>query len=154
MVECLRQQLQDRYADLAFDFHEVGISEWEDRVARKVIVPVTLSGHMIRHGVHGDLKHMSVPCYVSVSGEFMTPFLVFSQVNDSAIETLKTEGFRMGVNLILARRQKPYMTAALFQQYITTVLTPFINRGWTNDQLAGKRVDLVPFSGRALPYPA
>jgi hypothetical protein len=42
----------------------------------------------------------------------------------------------MGVDLILERRQKPYLTAALFQQYITTVLIPFINWVRTNDQLA------------------
>jgi hypothetical protein len=44
----------------------------------------------------------------------------------------------MGVDLILGHRQKPYLTAALFQQYGTTVLIPFIGRARTNDQLAGK----------------
>jgi hypothetical protein len=73
----------------------------------------------------------------------MTPFMVSSQVHDSVIERLKTEGFRMGVGLILERRQKPYMTAALFQQYVITVLIPFINRIRTNDQLAGKPAILL-----------
>jgi hypothetical protein len=41
-------------------------------------------------------------------------------------------------DLILERRQKPCMTAALFQQYVTTALIPFIHRVRTNDQLAGK----------------
>jgi hypothetical protein len=35
------------------------------------------------------------------------------------------------------------MTAALFQQYVTTVLIPFINRVRTNDQLAGKPAILL-----------
>jgi hypothetical protein len=73
----------------------------------------------------------------------MTPFMLSSQVNDSVIERLKPERFRMGVDLILERRQKPYMTAALFHQYVTTVLIPFINRGGTNDQLAGKPAILL-----------
>jgi hypothetical protein len=59
----------------------------------------------------------------------MTPFIVSSQVNDSVIERLKTEGFRMGVDLILERRQQPYLTAALFQQYVTTVLITFSDFG-------------------------
>jgi hypothetical protein len=42
--------------------------------------------------------------------------MVSSQVNDLVVERLKTEEFRMGVDLILERRQKPYMSAALFQQ--------------------------------------
>jgi hypothetical protein len=66
----------------------------------------------------------------------MTPFMVSSQVNDSVIERLKTERFRMGVDLILERRQKPDMSAALFQQYTTTVQIPFMNRLQTNDQFA------------------
>jgi hypothetical protein len=58
----------------------------------------------------------------------------------------------MGVDLILERRHNPYMTAALFQQYVTTVLVPFINRVRTNDQLAGKPaillMDNCPFHTR------
>jgi hypothetical protein len=49
----------------------------------------------------------------------------------------------MGVDVILERQQKPYMTAALFQQSVPTVLIPFINRVWTNDQLAGKPAILL-----------
>jgi hypothetical protein len=68
----------------------------------------------------------------------MTPFILSSQVNYSVIERLKTEGFRMGVDLILEDRQKPDTSAALFQQYIITVLILFINILRTNDQFAGK----------------
>jgi hypothetical protein len=60
MGECLRQPVQDCCADLVFNLDEVGISEWEDRVARKVIVPVSMSGETIHHGVHRNLKHISV----------------------------------------------------------------------------------------------
>jgi hypothetical protein len=49
----------------------------------------------------------------------------------------------MGVDLILEQRQKPYMSATLFQQYITTVLIPFIDRVRTNDQFAGKPAILL-----------
>jgi hypothetical protein len=73
----------------------------------------------------------------------MTPFMVSSQVNDSVIEILKTGGFRRGVDLILERWEKPYVSAALFQQYRTTVLIPFINWVWTNDQLEGKPAILL-----------
>jgi hypothetical protein len=83
---CLRQHVLDCCADLVFHFDEVGISEWEDRVARKVVVPVSVSGQTIHHGVHRNLKGISLVCCVSASGESMTPFLVSSQVNDSAIE--------------------------------------------------------------------
>jgi hypothetical protein len=104
--------------------------------------PVSVSEQMIHHGVHRTLKHISVVCCGVASGESMTPFMVSSQVNDSVIERLKTEGLRMGVDMILERWQKSHRTAALFQQYATTVLIPFINRVRTNDQLAGERAIL------------
>jgi hypothetical protein len=134
MVECLRQHVPDCCADLVFNFDEIGISEWENRVAPKVIVPVSMSGQTIHHGVHRNLKHLSVVCCVSGSGESLTPFMVASQVHDSVIERLKIDGFLMEVELILEHRQKPYMCAAQFQQYITTVLTSFINKLWVNEQ--------------------
>jgi hypothetical protein len=68
----------------------------------------------------------------------MRAFMVSSQARDSVIDRLKTEPFGMRVDLILERRQKPFLTAALFQQYIRTVLIAFINRARMNDQLAGK----------------
>jgi hypothetical protein len=143
MVECLRQHVQDSCADLVFTLDEVGISEWEDRVARKMIVPISMSEQTVHQRIHRNVKHLSVVCCVSVSEESMTPFMVSLQVNDSVIERLKTEGFRMRVHLILERRQKPYLTAALFQQYVTTVLIPFINRVRTNVQFAGKPAILL-----------
>jgi hypothetical protein len=107
MVECLRKHVHHCCAELVFTLDEVGLSEWDDRVARQVIVPVSMSGQTIHHGVHRNLKHISVVCCVSASGESRTPFVVSSQINDSVLERLKTDGLRMGVDLILERRPKP-----------------------------------------------
>jgi hypothetical protein len=45
----------------------------------------------------------------------LTLFVVSSQVNDKVIETLKIEGFWMGVGMVLEHKQKTYVTATLFQ---------------------------------------
>ena len=92
MVEYLRQHVQDCCADLVFNLDEVEISEREDRIARKVIVWTSMSGQTIHHGVHRNLMHMSVEYCVLASGESMSPFVASSQVQDSVIESLKTEG--------------------------------------------------------------
>jgi hypothetical protein len=39
IVECLKQYVPVCRAELVFNSDEVGISEWEDQVQRKVIVP-------------------------------------------------------------------------------------------------------------------
>jgi hypothetical protein len=103
-------------AELIFNLGEVEISEWEDHVPRKVIVPVSMFDQTIHHGVHRNLKHISVVSCLSTVGESMTLFMVSSRVNDTVIEKLKTDGFRLGFDMILKHRQKLYMTAALFQQ--------------------------------------
>jgi hypothetical protein len=126
-----------------FNLEEVGISEWEDRAPQKVIVPVSTTDQMIHHGVRPNLKHISVICRVSAAGESLTPFVVSSQVNGKVTETLKIEGFRMGVDMVLEHKQKAYVTATLFQQYVTSVLIPFIERLRTNPEFTGKSAILL-----------
>jgi hypothetical protein len=103
----------------------------------KMIVPVSMTDKTIHHGVHRNLKHMSVICCVSAAGESLTPFVVSLQVNDKVTETLKIEGFWIGVDMVLEHNQKAYVTATLFQQYVTSVLIPFIERLRTNPEFTG-----------------
>jgi hypothetical protein len=93
MIACLSEHLPGSCAEWVFNLDEVGISEWEDRAPRKVIVPVSMTDQTIHHGVHRNRKCMSVICCVSAAGESLTPFVVSSQVNDKVIEMLKIEGF-------------------------------------------------------------
>jgi hypothetical protein len=65
------------------------------------------------------------------------PFVVSSQVNDKVIETLKIEGFRMGVGMVLEHREKVYVAATFFQQYVTSVLIPFIEKLRKNLEFTG-----------------
>jgi hypothetical protein len=128
---------------LAFNLDEVGIAEWQDQAPQKVIVPVSMTDQTIHHGVRRNLKHMPVICCVSTAGESLPPFVVSSKVNDKGLEALKIEGFRMGMDMVLEHRQKTYITATLFRQYVTSVLIPFIERPRTNPEFAGKPVILL-----------
>jgi hypothetical protein len=93
MIACLSEHLPGPCAELVSNLDEVGISEWEDRAPRKVVVSVSMTDQTSHHGVHRNLKHMSVICCVSAAGESLTPFVVSSQVHDKVIETLKLRGF-------------------------------------------------------------
>jgi hypothetical protein len=128
---------------LVFNLDEIGISEWEDRVERRVIVPTTMRGQTIFHGVHRNLKHISVVVCISAAGEHMSPFLVSSQAT-SAVETkLKQAGFRMGVDLILKRRSTPCMSSEWFAEYISTVLLPCIEELRSNCEFADREAVLL-----------
>jgi hypothetical protein len=87
-----------------------------------VIIPISIFGQSIHQSAHRNLKYILIVCFASAGGESMAPFMLSSQVTDSVIETLKMEGYRMGLHVILEHRQKPYMSAALSQQYATTVV--------------------------------
>jgi hypothetical protein len=118
-----------------------------------VIVPVSMTDQMIHHGVHRNLKHLSVICCVLAAGESLTPFIVSSQVSDKVIEPLKIKEFRMGLDMVLEYRQKAYITATLFQQYVTSVLIPFIKRLRTNPELTVKSAILLMNSCSIHPRP-
>jgi hypothetical protein len=127
-IEGIRSHVQNTCADLVFNLDEIGISEWEDRVERKVMVPSAMREQKIFHGIHRGLKHTSVITCISAGGDHMIHFLVSSQATDAVVRKLKTEGFRIGVDMILKKRDKPYMNAVLFHEYISTVLLPHIAR--------------------------
>jgi hypothetical protein len=137
-VEAFWDHVHHSCAELVFNLDEIRISEWEDRVERRVIVPTTMRGETIFHGVHRNLKHISVVLCISAAGEHMSPFLVSSQAT-SAVETkLKQAGFRMRVDLFLKRRSKPYMSSELFTGYISTVLLPYIEELRSNCEFADR----------------
>jgi hypothetical protein len=85
-----------------------------------------MRGKTIFHSLHRGLKHISVVVCISAGGDQMTPLIVSSQVNDRVISTLKSEGSRIGSDMILRKRDKPYMNAALFAEYVSAVFLPHI----------------------------
>jgi hypothetical protein len=58
----------------------------------------------------------------------MIPFLVCSQATDAVVRKLKTEEFRIGIDMMLKKRDKPDMNGVLFHEYISTGLLPHIAR--------------------------
>jgi hypothetical protein len=65
------------------------------------------------------------------------------QVNGKVVEQLKIKELHMGVDMIVKHKQKPHITAIAFQQYVTTVLIPFIKRLRTNQEIRGKSTILL-----------
>jgi hypothetical protein len=84
--------------ELVLNLDEIVLSEWEDDCARRVIVPSAMKEQTIFHGVHRNLKHISVVACISAAGEHITPFCVSSQVNPTVERRLKSDGFRLGVD--------------------------------------------------------
>jgi hypothetical protein len=115
-VRCIAQHVQGRPTELAFNLDEVGISEWEDRKMKNVIVPRSSRGQMIHHKINRRLKHFSVIACVSAAGESLTPYNVTSQNSPVVRAELKKRGVRFGTDFILQSHAKPYINAEIFEE--------------------------------------
>jgi hypothetical protein len=62
--------------ELVFNFDEIGMSEWEDRKERKVIVPATMDGPTIYHRASRSVRHISIMTCITAAGEYLTPYIV------------------------------------------------------------------------------
>jgi hypothetical protein len=95
------------------------------------------------HGIHRGLKHISLVTSILAGGDHMIFFLVYSQVTDTVVRKLETEGFRIGIDITLKKRAKPYMNATLFKELLSTVLLPYIARVQSNPGLKSEPAGLL-----------
>jgi hypothetical protein len=100
-LDGLRDHIYQACAELMRNLDKIGINEWEDRCTQRVIIPSAMKAQTIFHGVHRNLKHISIVTCISAAGEHMTLFSVSSQVKPMAEGRLRSEGVRRDVDLIL-----------------------------------------------------
>jgi hypothetical protein len=105
----------------------IGICEWEDCADRKLFIPTTMRGQIVLHGIHRKLKPISVVVCISDADDHLTPCFVSFQTNSTVERTLRIDGFRTGIDLILRQRSKASMNSELFNEYFSAVLLPYIN---------------------------
>jgi hypothetical protein len=113
-VQDLNEHVQECTAELVINLNEIGISDWEDRKMRNVVVMATMRGQMIHHGISRTVKHISVIAYVSAACESPTPYIISSEDCALVQEQLKKHDVRFGRDLASKLNRKPYMTAEIF----------------------------------------
>jgi hypothetical protein len=76
----MEETVQGCIRDLVFAQDEVGVgvSEWEERKSKKVVVPTAMGSRTIYHGVNRNLKHITVMTCVARSGEHVIPYIITS----------------------------------------------------------------------------
>jgi hypothetical protein len=65
------REVESYVYDLVFNLGEirVGVSEWEDRKSKKIVVPTSIGSQTIHHGVNRNLKHITVIKCIAASLE-------------------------------------------------------------------------------------
>jgi hypothetical protein len=76
-MRSMHKTLQNCPDDLIFNLDEVGISDWEDRKPKRVVVPLTVSAHKFHHRISRKVKHISImTCISAISLNPKTPAIV------------------------------------------------------------------------------
>jgi hypothetical protein len=88
-------------AELVFNLDEIGMSEWEDRKDKKVIVRKTIDGQTIHHRASRDVRHISIITYIAARKEPLVSYIVALQDSGPLRKRLMHHGDRMGVNFAL-----------------------------------------------------
>jgi hypothetical protein len=114
-------------AELVLNLDEVGMSEWENRKNKKVIISKTIDGQTIYHRVSRNVKHISIITCFTIGGESLAPYIMTSQDSEPFLQRLMSRGVRLGVDYILRQRSKSYVNSKLFLKYINSIFVLYLN---------------------------
>jgi hypothetical protein len=122
IIQDLHEYVQTWVAELVFNLDEVGISDWEDRKTKKVIVPAA-----IHDGVSRNVKHISVMACVLAAGESLLHYTVTLQNSPTVQEHLRKQGVRFGRDFALKWNQEPCFNTGIFLDHIRTIFLTYID---------------------------
>jgi hypothetical protein len=100
-ISSMYETLQGCPADLVFNLDEVGISDWEDRKPKKVVVPITVADHNIHHRISRNVKHISIVTCIFADGACLIRYVVTSQDSAALHRALEATGMQIWQHLIL-----------------------------------------------------
>jgi hypothetical protein len=114
-------------AELVFNLDEVGMSEWEDRKDKKVIVPKTMDNQTIHHCASRNVKYTSIIMCISAGRESLAPCIVISQDFEPLRRRLMSCCVRLDIDFVLRQRSRPYVSGKLFLESMNGIFIPFLN---------------------------
>jgi hypothetical protein len=91
----VHKTLQGCPDDLIFNLDEVGISDWEDRNPKEVVVPITVAAHNIHHRISRNVKHISIMTCIFAGGACLIPYVVTSQDSVALRRALEATGIEI-----------------------------------------------------------
>jgi hypothetical protein len=133
---------------LLFNLDETGLSEWENRRSKSVLVPTQEHEYTLHYPVDRSVRRHTLFCCVIASGDSYCPRLM---TPSASARKLFDTGARDHTDVIIEGGQPAYATADFFHCYITEILFPALE---TNRQLPGGENKLCilfcDFKGRYL----
>jgi hypothetical protein len=110
-----------------FNLEEVGISDWEDRKTKRVIVPAAMPGQTTRHEVSRNVKPVSVIACLPAARESLLHFIAISQISSTVQEHLNKQIIHFGMDFALTFNQKRDFNAGIFFDDVRSIFLPYID---------------------------
>jgi hypothetical protein len=130
----LKAYVQGYTSELIFNLEKVGISDWEGRRVRKVVIMAFIRRQTIHHGISRNMKHISLITCVSATGESYTLYRITSQMSAPIREQLKKDDVHFGTDLILKSNLKPSINVEIRLDSMRTVFLPNLTEVGTLDE--------------------
>jgi hypothetical protein len=80
------------------------------------------------------VKNISVNAYITARGEYLTHFIVISQISDGIRKRLMNRDIHLRIDFVLRQRPKPYVSRKLFLEYIKKISVPYLNELWDSEE--------------------
>jgi hypothetical protein len=132
-IDLLRTDVTLVPLKLIFNLDEIDLSDWEERKRKSVLVRAESGNQELHSPVDCAIRHQTLLCYVSPSGDAYCPFGV--SVNGSVLDILN-RWVQEHVNLQIQIVDSSEMTSEISINYLRNVLIPAMegNRslpGWS-----------------------
>lgn len=130
-ISLLQRVIELSPAELIFNIDESGLSDWEERKKKDVIVSSGVDLDDLHYGVDRSIRHQTLVCTISASGDAYCPLLIAS---DRRVLKIFERGVRPEIDLKIVVQTSPYITTELFEQYVQDVFIPSLE---SNRRLPG-----------------
>jgi hypothetical protein len=110
-------------AELIFDLDETGLSDWEERKTKPVIIPSLAFSSTHHYPIDRAIRHRTLLCCVSASGDTYSPLFI---VPHPKAPRIFDRSIKENIDLKLEIRQVPEVDAKLFNQYIKEIFIPTV----------------------------
>jgi hypothetical protein len=120
-------------AELIFNTDETGLSDWEERKEKMVLVPSIHIDSTLHSPVNWPVRYHTLMCCISAAGDAYCPLPIAP--NRGAQKIFET-GIRRDIDIMMEIREPVYALANIFHRYVETVFFPAIA---ANRKLPGRR---------------
>lgn len=108
-------------AELIYNIDETGLSDWEERKSKTVVVPTELAKNKLNYPIDRRNKHVTLVVTISAGGDAYFPMAITS---DPTLDQIFDLGIRRDTDLILQVSNSSYVNKQIFNNHIINNFIP------------------------------